>query len=89
MLIAPPHPQEVRRLRELRNLLILDSEPEAMFDRLVAVACALAQTRIGQISLADQHRQWCKSRWGLNTQKISRDGVFLQPHGSAERSPHH
>lgn len=76
MLIAPPHPQEVRRLRELRNLLILDSEPEAMFDRLVAVACALAQTRIGQISLADQHRQWCKSRWGLDTQEISRDVAF-------------
>ena len=76
MLIAPPHPQEKLRLLELQRLLILDSEPEAIFDRLVEVARSVAGCSIGLISLVDSDRQWFKSRCGLDAEQTPRDVAF-------------
>lgn len=65
MQIAPPHPDEARRLEALRALEILDSPAEAAFDAIVAAAAAGCGTEIALISLVDEHRQWFKAAIGL------------------------
>lgn len=67
MQIAPPHPEEKRRLAALRALEVLDSPAEAAFDALVAAAATGCGTEIALISLVDEHRQWFKAAHGFGT----------------------
>lgn len=74
---APPvPPQESQRLQVLRELLILDTEPEQRFDRLVAFASQEFDVPIALVSLVDENRQWFKARAGLEVCETPREISF-------------
>jgi diguanylate cyclase (GGDEF)-like protein/PAS domain S-box-containing protein len=74
---APLPPDEAERLRRLRELAILDTAPEALFDSLASMAALLCGTPIALLSLVDEHRQWFKARVGLDdTTETHRDMAF-------------
>ena len=53
------------RLARLRELAVLDTEAEPLFDALTRAAAVVTGKPIALISLIDAHRQWFKSRVGL------------------------
>ncbi|MDP1097734.1 GAF domain-containing protein, partial [Klebsiella quasipneumoniae] len=55
---------------------VLDSDAEAEFDALTQAASLVCQAPISLISLVDAHRQWFKSRQGLETPETPRDLAF-------------
>ncbi|MGF7206558.1 GAF domain-containing protein [Skermanella aerolata] len=67
---------ELRRLEALKAYEILDTAPEAAFDRLTAVAAGLFQTPVSLVSLIDETRQWFKSCRGLAVTETPRDMAF-------------
>ncbi len=67
---------ETQRLQALRDYRILDTEPEAAFDRLTAIAAAHYDAPIALVSLVDESRQWFKSRLGLDTCETPREISF-------------
>jgi len=68
---------ERARLNRLRQLQVLDSKPEDIFDSITAMACELCEVDIAAISLVDQYRQWFKSSVGLaGVTETSRDVAF-------------
>jgi PAS domain S-box-containing protein len=64
---------EARRLAVLRELGLLDSEPEACFDALVDAAARLTDSPISVLSLVDERRQWFKAQRGLALRETSRE----------------
>ena len=66
--------KESARLHALRRYAILDSPPDAIFDRITAVAARLLATPIALISLVDSERQWFKSCHGVALQETFRTG---------------
>jgi CheY-like chemotaxis protein len=67
---------EARRIAALRELRILDTAPEARFDRVTRLATALFDVPMATISLIDEDRQWFKSCQGLGAEETSRDAAF-------------
>ena len=57
--------RNVARLSALQRLDLLDTPPEAAFDRLTRVACRVLHAPIGLASLVDHDRQFFKSCVGL------------------------
>jgi GAF domain-containing protein len=57
--------RNVSRLSALQRLNLLDTPPEASFDRLTRIACRVLRAPIGLISLVDRDRQFFKSCVGL------------------------
>jgi signal transduction histidine kinase len=53
---------EARRIAALRELEILDTEPEEEFDNIVALACQISGTPMGVIGLLDETRFWYKAK---------------------------
>ncbi|MBJ3762565.1 GAF domain-containing protein [Maribius pontilimi] len=53
------------RLRALAASQLLDSPPEAVFDRAVELATHVLGTPVGLLSLVDGHRQFFKAQTGL------------------------
>lgn len=76
MKVPPQHPDEARRLQALADYAVLDTAPEQALDELTQVAAMVAGTPIALISLVDEHRQWFKSRIGLDATETSRDIAF-------------
>ncbi len=64
---------EVARLAALNRYAILDSEPEQSFDDLVILAAHICQVPMAMLSLVDDHRQWFKSKLGVQVKETSRD----------------
>jgi diguanylate cyclase (GGDEF)-like protein/PAS domain S-box-containing protein len=63
---SPPLPEnESERLARLRELLILDSAPEPLFDSIARLASDVCGTPIALLSLVDAERQWFKANVGL------------------------
>ncbi len=56
---------EAERLARLRELVILDSAPEAVFDQIAALASSVCGVPIALMSLIDAERQWFKANVGL------------------------
>lgn len=77
-MVKPPVPDnEAERLRSLRELGVLDSEPEREFDALVKVAAAVCGVPISLVSLVDEDRQWFKANVGLEgVTETSREVAF-------------
>lgn len=67
---------EAERIAELQSYGLLDTPPEAQFDRIVDLARALFDTPISAISLVDQDRQWFKARTGLDVNETGREQSF-------------
>lgn len=76
-MVAPPIPKdEEDRLATLRDYKILDTLPEEVFDRLVAIASEVCRTPIALFSLVDEKRQWFKARVGLEVEETARELSF-------------
>jgi len=69
-------PDEARRLEALHALAILDTKPEARFDRLTRIAALTFGVPIALLSLVDSERQWVKSCYGMEFREASRDASF-------------
>lgn len=74
---APPSAltdqEEAARLDALRRYAILDTPPDAAFDRITGIAARLFGTPISLISLVDEDRLWFKSHHGLDLSEVARD----------------
>lgn len=73
---APLPPNEHERLQALRRYAILDTPPEAAFDRITRLVTKLLKVPISTVTLVDEHRQWFKSHYGLETRENSRELSF-------------
>jgi diguanylate cyclase (GGDEF)-like protein len=70
---APKSPEESKRLEVLSGYDILDTAPDAAFDRVTRLTQAAIRTPIAMISLIDEHRQWVKSSLGISIREIPRE----------------
>jgi phosphoribosyl 1,2-cyclic phosphodiesterase len=70
---APLPVDEPERLRALRRLNLLDTAPEERFDRFTRDACAAFNVPFATVTLVDEHRQWFKSRRGIDATETPRD----------------
>jgi two-component sensor histidine kinase len=73
-----PAQRERWRLDTLREYRILDTEPEAAFDRVTKLVADLFDVPIALVSLVDDCRQWFKSSHGLDVSETPRDISFCQ-----------
>lgn len=62
---------ETKRLKALHDYKILDSLPDEEFDNLATLAAEIAGTKISQVNLVDQNRQWTKAMAGLDLEEKS------------------
>ena len=95
-IVSVPRPDnEEERLAALHQLNILDTEPEAIFDRITTLAQTIFGVSSAAVSLVDQDRQWFKSMcgWDLRetpreqsfcTYAILEDGVFVVEDAAAD-----
>lgn len=67
---------EAARLRTLRSLNILDTPREERFDRLTRLAKRIFDVPIATVTLIDGHRQWFKSRVGIDISETPRHMSF-------------
>ena len=67
---------ESLRLGTLRELGVMDSLPEQVFDDIVRLASLICGTPISFVSLVDGERQWFKARVGLAALETPRDLAF-------------
>ncbi len=70
---APLPPDEEARLAALRDLAVLDTDPEDRFDRHTAEISALLDVAVALVSLVDADRQWFKSHIGIAARETPRD----------------
>ena len=67
---------EHERLKALKSLNILDTQPEKEYDELTELAAYICDTPVAFISLIDKDRQWLKSKIGIETCETERDISF-------------
>lgn len=73
----PPQPlNEPARLQTLRELEVLDTDPEDRFDRITGWLSDHYDVPIVLVSLVDRERQWFKSRHGLDAAQTPREVAF-------------
>ena len=79
--MAAPTPVviEAARVAALDRYAILDSEPEEAFDDLVTLAAHICQTPMAMLSLVDDHRQWFKSKVGVQVRETPKDISICAP----------
>ncbi|WP_189012226.1 HD domain-containing phosphohydrolase [Deinococcus malanensis] len=81
---------ESARLAALHRYAVLDTPPEAAFDRAVQVAAQVYGVPIALVSLVDSRRQWFKACYGVDmretdrsvsmcTHALDHDGVLVVP----------
>ncbi|MBD3883702.1 GAF domain-containing protein [Phormidium tenue FACHB-886] len=78
--LLPPTPSpgaEVRRLEALRRYSILNTPPEAAFDRITALVARLFDVPIALVSLVDESRAWFKSCYGFELQEVQRNATIF------------
>ncbi len=67
---------ETARLAALHEYGLVDTPPEAAFDRITALAAELFDTPIAAVTLIDADRQWIKSIVGLEPGGTPREDAF-------------
>ncbi|MDF9842299.1 MULTISPECIES: PAS domain S-box protein [unclassified Paenibacillus] len=82
--------EEMRRLEELYDLGILDTEPEERFDRITKLVGGIFRVPICLITLVTEKEQWFKSCFGLegellDLRRTEREASFCQ-HVIAKRN---
>jgi GAF domain-containing protein len=73
---APIPEDEQTRLASLRELSLLDTDPNEKFDRVTRLAAACFDAPMSTITLIDQDRQWFMSSVGTSTKEDPRDASF-------------
>jgi len=73
---APTSSAESARVAALDRYAILDTEPEQAFDDLVVLAAHVCKAPIAMLSLVDDHRQWFKSKVGVEIRETPRETSF-------------
>ncbi|HUA73893.1 MAG TPA: sensor domain-containing diguanylate cyclase [Solirubrobacteraceae bacterium] len=73
---APIPPNEQERLATLRELAILDTPTEQIYDDVVHLAATICDTPIAVINFIDQGRQWGKALVGLEDSEAPREVSF-------------
>ena len=76
MSAAPIPANDELRVAALREYDILDTPPEASFDRITRLACQLLDVPMSVVSLVDKDRQWFKSCVGVRVTETSRAPSF-------------
>lgn len=77
MQVADIPANEAQRLRALRSLQVLDTDPEPELDALVQTASLVCGVPMSSITLVDSDRQWFKARVGMGgVHETSRDIAF-------------
>jgi len=72
--VAFPIPtNEQGRLSALRELAIVDSSPEQIYDDVAQLAAAICRTPIAMINFIDADRQWNKALVGVSRGRASRE----------------
>ena len=66
------------RLDTFREYRIMDTPPEAAFDRVTKMVADLYGVPIALVSLVDDCRQWFKSAYGLDATETPREMSFCQ-----------
>lgn len=73
---VPLPAKEAERLAALRRYQILDTAPEAAFDRITSLAARLFKVPTALVSLVDESRAWFKSSYGFNLPEVPRDDTI-------------
>ncbi|WP_199333871.1 PAS domain S-box protein [Oculatella sp. FACHB-28] len=76
LLTTPIPTNEAERLAALHRYKILDTPPEAAFDRITRLAARLFDMPIALISLVDESRAWFKSCVGFGANEVPRDDTL-------------
>jgi len=77
---------EAGRLASLRRYDVLDTSPEAPFDKIVQLVKTVLNVPIALVSLIDADRQWFKSCVGMEVRETARDISFCT-HTIQSRQP--
>lgn len=72
----PVPENENKRLNTLNEYNIMDTLPEQAYDDLTKLASIIFNTPIALITLLDDHRQWFKSKVGLEKNETPREQAF-------------
>jgi GAF domain-containing protein len=67
--MGTPSNTKSARAIALNRYAILDTEPEQSFDDLVTLASFVCRTPMAFLSLVDDHRQWFKSKVGVEVRE--------------------
>ncbi len=67
---------EAARLRTLLDYAILDTPPEAAFERIARIAAHFLGMPIATVTFIDENRQWFKAACGLDVRETARDISF-------------
>lgn len=73
------------RQHALDRLQVLNTPEEQAYDDITRLAADVCGTPIALISLTDNHRQWFKSRVGLQAREMPRENSFCE---HALKTPH-
>ena len=76
MLVPGIPSNEAERIAVLRDMLILDTEPEERFDTVTAYCQSRFGVQIALVTLVDCDRQWFKSAAGLQLTETPREISF-------------
>jgi PAS domain S-box-containing protein len=71
-----PANDEIGRLEALSRYEVLNTDPEAAYDRITRIARTVFDAPIGLISLVDSERQFFKSKVGLELNQTPREQSF-------------
>jgi GAF domain-containing protein len=63
---------EAARLAAVRDYNLLDTPPDAEFDRITALAARIFDVPVAVISIVDDDRVWLKSRHGIDVAELDR-----------------
>lgn len=73
---APIPPDEAKRLLQVEKLCPLEENADVVFDKIVAMAAEYFDVPISLISIVEQHRQWFRSRIGVEVTETPRSTSF-------------
>jgi len=73
VIAPPPHVQEEDRLNYLDSFELMDTLPEAEYDRITRIAAEVCGTSMSLITLISGNRQWFKSSYGTDSIETPRE----------------